>query len=144
MLGLSWGRGKRLHFMCLPECVCVCGFHLCMVTYTVVIFKTPLLLKAGCSCFGPALPSQNVTFGFTCSSHALCSEEHRFVLHSPPPKTSLLLLPFTVPVQHHHGLHREDWRTICLIPLSTCLHYPVIITNIQLKTDLPCCALVPE
>lgn len=46
-----------------------------------------LLLKTDCSCFGPALPSQNTVIGFTCSSHALCSEEHHFVLHPPLSKT---------------------------------------------------------
>lgn len=66
-----------------------------------------LLLKADCSCFGPALPSQTTAIGFTRSSHALCSEEHHFVLHPPFPETSLLLLPISAPwafVYRHHSL----------------------------------------
>lgn len=77
----------------------------------------PLLLKTDCSCFGPVLPSQNIIIGFTCSSHALCSEEPHFVLHPPFPKTSLLLLPISAPwvfIQRHHSLHREDKSIVCL------------------------------
>lgn len=33
MLGFSWGRGKRLHFMCLPESVCVCVWFLLVHGY---------------------------------------------------------------------------------------------------------------
>ena len=33
---------------------------------------------------------------------------------------------------------------MCLIPLATCLLYPVIITNLALlNSTLPCCALAP-
>lgn len=76
--------------MCLPACV----VSTCAWLFPKVVIST---VKTNCSCFGPALPSQNTVIGFTCSSHALCSEEHHVVLHPPFPKTSLLLLPISAP-----------------------------------------------
>lgn len=76
--------------MCLPVGVCV-WFLLVHGYVQSSHFNIPLRLIV--PAFGPALPSQTVIIGFTCSPHALCSEEHHFVLHPPFPKTSLLLVP---------------------------------------------------
>lgn len=152
MLDSSWGRGKRLHLMCLPACVCV---SVCVVStrawlHTKVTISTShLLLKTDCSCFGPVLPSQNVIIGFTCSSHALCSEEPHFVLHSPFTPRLHCCFCHSAPLESLFNVTTaciEKIRLIiCLIPLSTCLLYAVIITNMTLlNSTLPCCALAPE
>lgn len=65
--------------------VLFCFLILCMVTYRLVIFILPLLRPIA---LGPEPSSETFINGFTCSSHALCSEDifFFFVLHPLFPK----------------------------------------------------------
>lgn len=137
MLDSIWGRGKRLHLVCVCARVYVCGFNLCMVND----YFQPLLGSDPFFLISTSLPKHHHWFQLLLSGFVQWRVS--VVLQPSFSKTALLILPISaacVFIYHHHSLLSEDKHSLCQISICYCLFYPVVFAA-RFTITLSCCAL---